>query len=173
MSKLNNPFEQHIESNDFNINPLVDDGTHVPHHVLQPRLEEWFENLPPPLSNGQWDDDLDDMQKRLRHNLANEIIDRGLLGEFAEQLEHIDLETLTLLLQYPITLTMLSQDYFRQNGYPYGWENPDNTQTISPENDAPLPRHQQAITWLTKQVNHVKEWISSAIVTLKMKKPRI
>lgn len=173
MPKLNNPFEQHIESNEFNINPLVDDGTHVPHHVLQPHLDEWFAKLPPPMSNGRWDDDLDDMQKRLRHNLAREIIDRGLLGEFAEQLEHIDIETLTLLLQYPITMAMLSQDYFRQNGYPYGWEHPDNPDDKSIHTTTTRPLHKQLRAWFMTQYVRIKKWVSEKIIALQLKKPRI
>lgn len=160
MSKIHNPFEKHIESNEFNINPLVDDGTHVPHHVLQPRLDEWFANLPPPMSNGQWDDDLDDMQKRLRHNLAREIIDRGLLGEFAQQLEHIDIETLTLLLQYPITLTMLSQDYFRQDGYPYGWEHPDHTEDKSSDTATAIPFYKRIQSKIATLFQQIKQWVS-------------
>lgn len=126
MPKFNRkPFEDHIESNDFDLNPLIGAGTNVPHHVLHPRLETWLNTLPHPLITGRWDDQLDDMQKRLRHSLVMEIVERGMLDEFSEQLEGIDEETIKVLLHYPITLTMLSQDYFRQNGYPYGWETPD------------------------------------------------
>jgi len=128
MPKRNHkPFENHIESNEFNINPLIDAGTNIPHHVLHPRLEEWLETMPQSMTKGQWDDQLDNMQKRLRHSLAIEMVQRGMLDEFAEQLEDIDDETLTLMMHYPITIALLSQDYFRQNGYPHDWESPDTT----------------------------------------------
>lgn len=161
MSKSNHkPFEQHIESSEFNLNPLVDDGTHVPHHVLHPRLEEWLDTIPHPSSHGQWDHDLDDMQKRLRHSLALEVLERGLLDEFSEQLENIDDETLILMMQYPITITMLSQDYFRQNGYPYGWETPDTTEGSTPQKPPNkwLERLQFWIDDLSQRINRLLQY---------------
>ena len=157
MSKHNHkPFEQHIESNAFNINPLVDAGTNVTHQVLHPRLEEWLDSLPHPLTIGQWDSELDDMQKRLRHSLAVEIIERGMLDEFAEQLEHIDQETLLLLMQYPLTLAMLSQDYFRQNGYPYGWELPDSSPEQSHETANPISKSQKIRQVVRQMIQYIK-----------------
>lgn len=158
----NKPFEKHIESNEFNINPLVDAGTHVPQHVLQPRLEEWLESLSFPMTNGQWDNDLDDLQKRLRHCLATEIVERGILDEFAEQLQDIDQETLILLMQYPITLAMLSQDHFRQNGYPLGWETPDSSNEQS-ANNVNTPLHRQLLTWGKLQFNRLSGWIQNTL----------
>lgn len=126
MTKRNrNPFEDHIESEAFDLNPLLGEGTDVPYRVLQPRLEAWLDAMPQPLITGSWDDKLDDMQKQLRACLVAEMIERGMLEEFSEQLSHIDQETIKVLLHYPLTLAMLSQDYFRQNGYPVNWEKPD------------------------------------------------
>ena len=164
MSKHNHkPFEQHIESNEFNVNPLVDEGTNVSHQVLHPRLEAWMDTLPHPIHNGRWDDELDDMQRRLRYSLAYEILRRGMLDEFATQLEGVDDDTLLLMIQYPITLTMLSQDYFRQNGYPYGWEVPDKTledKSTKPElPQTPLKRIQ---CWVAKQVQRLIKWVQKS-----------
>ncbi|GEM_PF-3290874 len=123
MSNRNqNPFENHIESNEFNINPLIDAGTNIPHHVLHPKFEEWLDEMPSSMTQGKWDDQLDSMQKRLRHSIAVEMIERGMFDEFSDQLEMIDDETLVVMMHYPITLALLSQDHFRRNGYPHDWE---------------------------------------------------
>ena len=60
------------------------------------------------------------------------------------------------MIQYPITLAMLSQDYFRQNGYPYGWELPDTSTEHIPEPDVPLTRHQKVRQSITNFVQRVK-----------------
>lgn len=158
MSKRNrNPFEDHIESEAFDLNPLLGEGTEVPHHVLQPRLEAWLDAMPQPLVIGSWDDKLDDMQKQLRACLVAEMLERGMLDEFSEQLAHIDSETIKLLLHYPLTLAMLSQDYFRQNGYPINWETPDPPlQAVKAAQDIPPPSRLERM--VARFMRRIRNW---------------
>jgi len=165
MSKRNNPFESHIESNEFDINPLIDAGTNIPHHVLHPRLEEWLESMPHPMTREQWDDQLDNMQKRLRHSLATEIVQRGMLDEFSQQLDNIDDETLILLMHYPITVALLSQDYFRRNGYPHNWETLESNDTDTPDN-TDLSVLQIWQKWGGVVIQRIKTWVGQLLKRL-------
>lgn len=161
MTKRNHkPFENHIESSDFDINPLIDAGTNIPHHVLHPRLEEWLDNMPHPMTQGKWDDQLDNMQKRLRHSLAIEIVQRGMLDEFADQLEGIDDETLTVMMHYPITLALLSQDYFRNNGYPQDWESLDTSHRESDHQTQDLSVFSIWRRWANLAVQRMVVWMT-------------
>lgn len=171
MSKRNQkPFEDHIESNDFDINPLIDAGTNIPHHVLHPRLEEWLDNMPQPIAQGKWDDELDNMQKRLRHSLAIELVQRGMLDEFAEQLDGIDDETLIVMMHYPITLALLSQDYFRRNGYPHDWELLD----IADHDEDTLSEDMSVIAiwkhWAQLAVRRTREWLVQRFLNITHRK---
>jgi len=51
---------------------------------------------------------------------------------------------------------MLSQDYFRQNGYPYGWETPDIPKESTSESKTSQTRLQQVMTWVELQIGKFK-----------------
>ena len=124
--KSQRPFEAHIESRDFDIDPLSPDDAEVTCDALHPRLEELLDSLPQPLDEGNfvWDNLIDDMQDQLRACLSIEIIDRVIRPNFDEWFEDVSDDELSFFLTFPVTLAMIALEYFRKNGYPEGWDKP-------------------------------------------------
>ncbi|MCU0513725.1 MAG: hypothetical protein MUE40_14290 [Anaerolineae bacterium] len=101
-----NPFEDHIESDAFDISELGIAGDPA---QLQEQLNTLLNSLPQPLDYRLWDEELDDLQKQLSIHLAGAVIERYLRVHHQEELSELSDDELLMMMNVPLTLAMIVQ----------------------------------------------------------------
>lgn len=101
-----NPFEDHINSEAFDIERL---DKALPQLDMASDIERFFDELPYPLNHELWDTELDERQKVICAHLATELVDRVLRVYHEDLLEDLNDEQLIYILTAPITIAMLAQ----------------------------------------------------------------
>lgn len=104
--KRRNPFEEHIESDLFDVSELE---TVTDDSPLNQQLQRLLNTLPQPLDYHVWDEELDDYQKQLCAYLTTAVIDRVWRPNHAEELSEFSDDDLMLLLTVPLALGMIVQ----------------------------------------------------------------
>jgi hypothetical protein len=104
--KRPNPFEDHIESDLFDVSELE---TVTDDSPLNQQLQRLLNTLPQPLDYRVWEEELDDYQKQLCAYLTNAIIERVWRPNHAEELSDFSDDDLLLLLTVPLSLGMIAQ----------------------------------------------------------------
>jgi len=107
--KRRNPFEDHIESDAFDISHL-DDELHL---QLLPELQALLAGLPEELDHRICEDELDKRQQALCAQLTIEMVERVMRSQYAEELAHIDEDTLVQLLTVPIATAIIAENRLR------------------------------------------------------------
>lgn len=101
-----NPFEDHIESDAFDISQL---GAPGDPSRLQEQVNTLLNSLPQPLDYRLWDEELDDIQKQLCIYLATAVIERYIRPGHAEEMSAISDDELLTILHVPLALAMIVQ----------------------------------------------------------------
>lgn len=107
--KQRNPFEDHIESDAFDVSKLE----HQPQAEIgetRRRVKALLDSLPQPLTHDLWDTHLDDEQKRICAHLSIELVERVLKDRYADELQEFNDEQLTYLLTVPVVVSMLAEE---------------------------------------------------------------
>jgi hypothetical protein len=105
--KHRNPFEEHINSETFDVSNLEN----APQaHPMDLEMQAFFDSLPGPLNYELWDTELDDRQRMLSMYLTTEIVERVLRVHYADELEEFSDEQLIDILMVPVTLAMLAEE---------------------------------------------------------------
>lgn len=106
-NKHRNPFEDHINSESFDVSNLVD-AVREPSE-LELEIEAFFDSLPDKLDLTLWDNDLDTRQKIISAHVTTILAEKILREDHADTLEGITDAELIHLLTVPITLAMLAE----------------------------------------------------------------
>lgn len=101
-----NPFEDHIESDVFDVSQL---GTSFDPTRLDEQIQTLLNTLPQPLDYRLWDEELDDIQKQLCAHLTTAIIERFIRPTYQEELGDLSDDDLLMILTVPLALAMLTQ----------------------------------------------------------------
>ncbi len=104
--KRHNPFEDHIESDLFDVSELE---TVTDDSPLNQQLLRLLNSLPQPLDYRVWDEELDDYQKQLCAYLTTAIIERVWRPNHAEELTDFSDDELMMLLTVPLSLGIIAQ----------------------------------------------------------------
>jgi hypothetical protein len=105
--KHRNPFEDHINSETFDVSQLEN----VPSaSQMAVEMQVFFDDLPQPLNYELWDSELNDRQKMICAYLAIEIVEQVLRVQYAEELQDFSDVQLTDMLMVPVTLAMLAEE---------------------------------------------------------------
>lgn len=107
--KRRNPFEDHIESDAFDISHL-DDEMHL---QLLPELQALLAELPEELDHRICQEELDERQQTLCAQLTIEMVERVMRSQYAKEVAHIDEDTLVQLLTVPIAAAILAESRLR------------------------------------------------------------
>lgn len=105
-NKRRNPFEDHIESEQFDVSGL--DAT-IDLSELGLRVQDFLDHLPHPYDTELWDGELNDQQKQLCAHLVNALIDRYVRTECEDELGHLEDDELIVLLTTPVAMALLAQ----------------------------------------------------------------
>ncbi|MDQ7036892.1 MAG: hypothetical protein Q9P01_19270 [Anaerolineae bacterium] len=105
--KHRNPFEDHINSETFDVSQLENVSSASQMAV---EMQAFFDNLPQPLNYELWDSELNDRQKMICAYLAIEIVEQALRVQYAEELQDFSDVQLTDMLMVPVTLAMLAEE---------------------------------------------------------------
>lgn len=105
-SESRNPFEDHIESDAFDVSQLSVPGDPA---RLQEQLNTLLNSLPQPLDYRLWDEELDDTQKQLCIHLATAVIERYIRPSHADELGEINDDDLLMILNVPLAMAMIVQ----------------------------------------------------------------
>jgi hypothetical protein len=101
-----NPFEDHIESDVFDVSQL---GTSFDPTRLDEQIQTLLNTLPQPLDYRLWDEELDDIQKQLCAHLTSAVIERFVRPTYQEELGDLSDDDLLMILTVPLALAMLAQ----------------------------------------------------------------
>jgi hypothetical protein len=112
--KRRNLFEEHIESEDFDVSELGAFSS----LTLSPQLVELLASLPQPLDYRIWDEYLDERQKLLCAQLTIEIIDRVLREQFSQNVMHFSDDELVYMLTVPVALSILVESRLGEQADP-------------------------------------------------------
>lgn len=104
--KRRNPFEDHIESEQFDVSGL--DAT-LDLSDLGLKVQDFLDHLAHPYDTEVWDEELNDQQKQLCAHLVNALIDRYVRTECEDELGHLEDEELIVLLTTPVAMALLAQ----------------------------------------------------------------
>ena len=102
-----NPFEDHIESEAFDISRL---DVRKSAEGLDPDLKALLNNLPQPLDYHLWDEALDERQKYLCAHLATELVDRVIRANHGAEVAELSDDDLLMILTVPVALAMIVQE---------------------------------------------------------------
>jgi hypothetical protein len=115
-SDSRNPFEDHIESDAFDVSQLSIPGDPA---RLQEQLNTLLNSLPQPLDYRLWDEELDDTQKQLCIHLATAVIERYIRPGHADELGDISDDDLLMILNVPLAMAMIVQQRLHVPQYQY------------------------------------------------------
>lgn len=131
-NKKRNPFEDHIESEAFDLSGFASDNNRLASDnsrlasdedpritcdMLHPLLTAFLETLPETDDDDLWEDRLDDLQRQLRACLTTEIIDKIAESPYRQRVKDLSEEDLAVLVMWPMTLALLAQDHLRHHGH--------------------------------------------------------
>jgi hypothetical protein len=105
-NERHNPFEDHIESEVFDVSQL---GTSFDPTRLDEQIQTLLNTLPQPLDYRLWDEELDDIQKQLCAHLTSAVIERFVRPTYQEELGDLSDDDLLMILTVPLALAMLAQ----------------------------------------------------------------
>lgn len=108
--KRHNPFEQHIESESFDVSGLGRELSRA--NALEQEVQDFLERLPQPLDYELWDSELDERQKLLCVHLTNELVERVIRTQHNEHVDHLTDDELIHMLMVPMTVAMLAEREF-------------------------------------------------------------
>jgi hypothetical protein len=117
-NKPKNPFEEHIESDAFDVSKLEHTSQQGDISEAGRRVQELLDSLPQPLSHELWDTHLDDDQKRLSAHLSMTVVERVLRQNHADELADLSDDQLTFLITVPIVLAMLTEERLHRTHQP-------------------------------------------------------
>lgn len=100
-----NPFEDHIESDAFDVSDLS--NAPLPDDIDD--IEAFLDGLPHPLTHELWDTALTERQRVICAHLATELVEHVLREQHADDLSEFSDEKLTYLLTVPIIVAMLAE----------------------------------------------------------------
>jgi hypothetical protein len=111
-NKQRNPFEEHIESEAFDVSKLENSAQIDQSDIGETgrRVQAFLESLPQPLSHELWDTHLSDEQKRICAHLTIELVDRVLKNHPDDRFSEFTDEQLTYLLTVPVLVSMLAEE---------------------------------------------------------------
>jgi hypothetical protein len=104
--KHRNPFEDHINSESFDVSNL---GSVQERSPMDREMQEFFDSLPNELDHTLWDNELDERQKAISAYLTTELAERILRQEHGELLEDISNSQLIHIINVPVTLAMMAE----------------------------------------------------------------
>lgn len=104
--KQRSPFEEHIESDRFDLSHLGQLQDAIPPHPLVQRV---LDALPAALDHRVYDGKLDARQQAICDQLAYLLVQRSLRQEYAEDLQELTDDELFVLLRTPLAVAMLAQ----------------------------------------------------------------
>ena len=113
--KHRNPFEEHINSETFDVSNLENAPQVNP---MDLEMQAFFDSLPRPLNYELWDTELDERQRMLSAYLTTEIVERVLREQYADELEEFSDEQLIDILMVPVTLAMLAEEHLHEKPQP-------------------------------------------------------
>lgn len=121
--KHRNPFEDHINSETFDVSQLEN----VPSlSQMAVEMQAFFDSLPRPFNYELWDTELDNRQKMICAYLASEIVEQVLREQYSEELQDLSDEQLTDMLMVPLTLAMLAEEHLHEKPQPPSAEKQDS-----------------------------------------------
>ncbi len=110
--KHRNPFEEHINSESFDVSHL---GSLKQLSKLDGEMNAFFESLPDNLRDELWDKELDNRQKEITAYLATELAERIMREQYPEILSDLSDGELTYFMTVPVTLAMLAEQRLHQS----------------------------------------------------------
>ena len=116
--KQRNPFEEHIESDAFDVSKLENTANAADISEAGRRVQELLDSLPQPLSHELWDTHLDDDQKRLVAHLSMEVVERVLRKQHGEALDGLTDDQLTYIITLPVVLAVLTEERLHRTYQP-------------------------------------------------------
>lgn len=125
-----NPFENHIESDDFDVSKLGEPGQSPLMDALRIRVKALLDGMPQPVDNRIMDE-LDDHQKHLCMVLTDELVRRLIRPQFSEQLREVSDDDLIYMMSAPIAAAILAEARINQDITP-PQESDDNRTPRSP-----------------------------------------
>lgn len=105
--KRRNLFEEHIESESFDLSKL--EHTDLDLAQVHRQVKQLLDSLPQPLDHRIWDDALDDNQKEICAYLVTELVDSVMRPNFEEELSNLDDDQIIYVLTLPVALAMVAQ----------------------------------------------------------------
>ena len=102
-----NLFEEHIESDDFDVSRL---GLTYGMSDLSSQVSDLLAQLPRPFDYRIWDQYLDERQKLLCAQLTFEIIDHVIREQHLQETIHLSDDDLVQMLTVPIAITILAEN---------------------------------------------------------------
>lgn len=144
-----NPFEDHINSDAFDIERL---DKVLPQLNMDSEIERFFDELPYPLNHELWDTELDERQKVICAHLATELVDRVLRAYHEDLLEDLNDEQLIYILTAPITIAMLAQQRLYET----------KAEKVKPKILIPPPLQEENPNHVSIWMRQIKVWFNRA-----------
>jgi len=104
--KHRNPFEDHINSDSFDVSNLGE-GSRVAEMGVE--ISDFLKRLPQPLTHELWDTELDEQQKAISAYLVTELAERIIRELHTDEVAQYSHHELIFLLTVPVTLAMLAE----------------------------------------------------------------
>lgn len=109
--KHRNPFEDHINSESFDISNL---GSAQERSAIEKEIAGFFDSLPGEMNHELWDNELDDRQKTISAHLITTLAERILREQHGDLVEELSDAQLISMMTVPVTLAMLAQQQLHQ-----------------------------------------------------------
>lgn len=141
--KHSNPFENHINSESFDISRL--DSSLITSDFEQD-VQRFFDSLPHPLNHALWDNALDERQQAICAHITLEVVDRVMRVHYGDKIRDLRDDELIYLLTVPVTIAMLAQQQlYQQQASPA--QEPSPTITPEPPLQHPAATHTDVTDW--------------------------
>lgn len=148
--KRHDPFQQHIESDAFDVSGLGR-GLSLS-TVLEQEIREFLNTLPQPLDYELWDNALDEQRKLLCVHLTAELVERVIRPNHNDHVEHLTDDELIYILMVPVTVAMLAERHFNPSPAPAPKPAPDTTPTLRERlQRQQLPKRLRAATYALRE----------------------
>lgn len=109
--KHRNPFEDHINSESFDVSNL---GSVHERSPMEQEMDEFFDSLSSEAGHDLWDNELDDRQKEISAYLATELAERIMRQQHGELVDDFSDAELISLMTVPVTLAMIAEQRLHQ-----------------------------------------------------------